>query len=79
MTEVTVHAAKTHLSKLLAKVENGEQIVICRGSKPVARLVPFDIGNGIRPKVGEITSGPIRYSKDCFAPLTDKELEDWGL
>jgi prevent-host-death family protein len=36
--EVTVHEAKTHLSKLLARVEAGEEIVIKRGSKPIARL-----------------------------------------
>jgi prevent-host-death family protein len=39
MTQVTVHEAKTHLSRLLAAVESGEEVVICRGSKPVARLV----------------------------------------
>ena len=37
-TEVTVHEAKTHLSRLLARVEAGEEIVIKRGQKPIARL-----------------------------------------
>lgn len=37
-TEVTVHEAKTHLSRLLARVEAGEEIVIRRGAKPIARL-----------------------------------------
>lgn len=41
MTEtVNVHAAKTHLSKLLERVERGEEIVIARAGRPVARLVP---------------------------------------
>jgi prevent-host-death family protein len=39
MTKVTIHAAKTNLSKLIAKVEAGEEVVICRGDKEVARLV----------------------------------------
>jgi prevent-host-death family protein len=38
--EVSVHEAKTHLSRLLRRVENGEEIVISRGGKPVAKLVP---------------------------------------
>ncbi len=38
---VNVHDAKTHLSRLLARVEEGEEIVISRAGKPVARLVPF--------------------------------------
>lgn len=38
-TEVTVHEAKTHLSRLLARVEAGEEIIIRRGRNPVARLV----------------------------------------
>ncbi len=40
MTEVGVHEAKTHLSRLLRRVAAGEEIVIARGGKPVARLVP---------------------------------------
>ncbi len=42
MTKVTIHAAKTNLSKLIAKVEAGEEVVICRGDKEVARLVAAD-------------------------------------
>lgn len=32
-----------------------------------------------RPKVGTLTSPPVRYAADCFAPLTDAELKEWGL
>lgn len=39
MVEVNVHEAKTHLSKLLARVESGEEVLISRAGKPVARLV----------------------------------------
>ena len=39
--QVTVHAAKTHLSRLLKAAENGEEIVITRGRTPVARLVAY--------------------------------------
>jgi len=39
---VNIHEAKTHLSKLLARIEAGERIVIARAGKPVAVLGPFD-------------------------------------
>jgi prevent-host-death family protein len=42
MAEVNVHEAKTQLSKLLQRVEAGEEIIIARGGRPVARLVPID-------------------------------------
>ena len=40
---VNIHEAKTHLSKLLARVEKGERITVARAGKPVARLVPVDL------------------------------------
>lgn len=40
MSEVNVHEAKTQLSKLLHRVEAGEEIIIARAGKPVAKLVP---------------------------------------
>ena len=38
---VNIHAAKTHLSRLLERAEAGEEIVIARAGKPIAKLVPF--------------------------------------
>lgn len=40
VTQVNVHEAKTHLSQLLARVAAGEEIVISKAGRPVARLVP---------------------------------------
>jgi len=79
MIEVTVHEAKTNLSKLLAAVESGEEIVVRRGRHPVAKLVPLREPAQKRPPVGVATSKPVRYTKDCFDPLADKELKEWGL
>jgi prevent-host-death family protein len=39
--EVNVHEAKTHLSRLLQRVMNGEEVVIARAGTPVARLIPY--------------------------------------
>lgn len=41
MTKINVHEAKTHLSRLLERVESGEEIVIARAGRPVARLMPY--------------------------------------
>lgn len=46
---MNVHAAKTNLSKLLARVANGEEIVIANGGKPVAKLVPYVSVGPARP------------------------------
>jgi len=51
MEPVNVHEAKTQLSRLLARVEAGEEVVICRDGAPVARLVP------LAPKLGRRTPG----------------------
>ena len=79
MRTVTTHEAKTHLSKLLAEVEAGEEVTIARGSRPVARLVPVhDTPRRTRPKVGTRTSGPVRCADDAFAAASDEELAKWG-
>ncbi len=47
--KVTIHVAKTNLSKLIAKVEAGEEVVICRGDKEAAKLVPVaKVSGGVR-------------------------------
>jgi prevent-host-death family protein len=78
--KVTTHEAKTHLSRLLADVEAGEEVVIYRGSSPAARLVPVSRKTvRRRPRVGSATSAPVRLAPDAFAPLTPDELKDWGV
>ena len=39
--QVNVHEAKTHLSRLLERVEAGEEVVVARAGRPIARLIPF--------------------------------------
>ncbi len=80
MKTVTTHEAKTHLSKLLAEVEAGEEVTIARGTRPVARLVPVKrTTRRTRPKVGTRTSAGVSWTRDAFAPLSDEELETWGV
>ena len=58
---VTVHQAKTNLSRLIQKASNGEEVIIARGSKPIARLVPFGERKGKRRPgswKGKLVVGP---------------------
>ena len=71
MEIVNVHEAKTHLSRLLQRVEAGEEIIIGRAGQPVAQLVPYEP----KPKKrrGGQWQGRIWISPDFDAP--DPELE----
>jgi prevent-host-death family protein len=68
---VTVHFAKTHLSRLLARVEKGETVIIARGKMPVARLSP------VAPRRAGIFKGKIKIGPEFFEPLLDEELARW--
>jgi prevent-host-death family protein len=76
MTTVTIHAAKIQLSQLIARVEAGEQVVIARRDKPVARLVPVEPA---RPKrrFGSM-KGKVWVGPEFFEPLPQDELCLWG-
>jgi prevent-host-death family protein len=76
--QVNVHQAKTELSKLLAEVERGREIVIARNGIPVARLVPFPAPGSKRLRVNT-WKGRIQMAPDFDAGLTDAELAEWGL
>ena len=69
---VNVHDAKTHLSKLLERVERGEEIVLARAGKPVARLVP--IAPRRKPYKPGFLKGRITIAPDFDAPLPDGML-----
>ena len=73
--QVNVHEAKTNLSKLLARVSAGEEIVIARDGKPVARLVPID-PNMEQRKPGRL-AGLAFISPDFDDPLPDDVLAEF--
>jgi antitoxin (DNA-binding transcriptional repressor) of toxin-antitoxin stability system len=80
MTTITTHEAKTHLSRYLADVENGQEFIIARGKTAVAMLVPMKKSKPKpRPKVGDIIGKPFEFPLSAFAPLTEDELKEWGL
>jgi prevent-host-death family protein len=72
--EVTVHEAKTHLSRLLRRVAAGEEIVILRGTTPVARLVPLE---GARKREFGSDRGRFEVPEDFDDPLPDDLLAEF--
>lgn len=70
---VNVHHAKTHLSELLARVERGEEFVIARAGKPVARLQPF--GNA-RVDL-QFLPLPGISADALLTPMSEDELATW--
>jgi prevent-host-death family protein len=72
---VSIHAAKTHLSRLVARAEAGEEIVIARGRKPVVKLVPVEAP---KPKrVPGRWKGIISIGPEFFEPMSEEELALW--
>jgi len=72
--EVNVHEAKTHLSRLLRRAADGEEITIARAGVPVARLVPIELKKKkVRP-LG-MDAGKIWIADDFDAPLPDDLLK----
>ena len=74
MVTVNVHEAKTHLSRLLAQVEAGEEVTIARNGTPVARLVRCK-PRGKR-QFGAM-KGLIKFDDSFFDPLPEEELRMW--
>jgi prevent-host-death family protein len=71
-----LHAAKTHLSRLVDEAVRGEEIVIARAGTPAVRLVP--IANKSRRTGFGADRGKIRIRRDFDAPLPDNVLQLFG-
>jgi prevent-host-death family protein len=68
-----IHDAKTHFSQLLERVLNGEEIVIAKAGKPVARLLPFE-PQDVSARVPGIDRGKVVILPDFDAPLPEFEV-----
>lgn len=71
-TTVNIHDAKTQLSRLIAVVEQGQEVTIARAGKPVARLVPVAPDR----KPGSM-KGRVTLPDSFFDPLPEDELAAW--
>lgn len=72
MQTIDLHDAKNHLSRLLEQAAGGEEVVITKAGKAIARLVPHETPPGKR-QLG-LLKGRLNVPDDFDAPLTDDEL-----
>ena len=71
---VNVHEAKTHLSRLLADVERGGEVIIARAGRPIARLVAVEAAQN--RELG-LERGKIWIAPDFDEPMPDEWLDEW--
>lgn len=64
---INIHEAKTHLSRLVEKASAGEEIIIAKAGRPIARLVP--LASVVKPKKLGLLRGKIGIAPDFDAPL----------
>ena len=75
MTIVNIHAAKTHLSKLVDQAAAGEEIIIAKAGKPMAKLTPLEpVTDKPKRKLGSL-AGRAVIPDDFDAPLPDEVLD----
>lgn len=72
MTVFNIHEAKTHFSKLLERVMNGEEVIIAKAGKPVARILPMV--TDVSPRKPGNDAGKIIIAPDFDDPLEEFEL-----
>jgi antitoxin (DNA-binding transcriptional repressor) of toxin-antitoxin stability system len=76
MPTATIHQAKTNLSKLIEQAERGEEVLIARGKKVVAKIVP--IVESQKSRRLDLFKGQFTVPRDFSKPLPEDELDAWG-
>ncbi len=74
MVRLNVHEAKTHLSRYLDRVEQGETIILCRHNRPIAEIRPLPNLQS-KPRVFGVDEGKMSISPEFFEPLDEETLE----
>lgn len=78
MTVVNMHEAKSQLSKLVARAEAGEEVVIARDGKPAVRLTPVQPAENWAQRVAGTLKGQIWMSDDFDDPMPELEALIYG-
>src|SRR5580692_11642736 len=77
--DYSVHQAKTHFSRLIKEAEAGQEVIVMRGKKPVAKLVPIEpVTSGAKRRLAGGYEGLIHFDDSVFAPLTDEQMIEYG-
>jgi antitoxin (DNA-binding transcriptional repressor) of toxin-antitoxin stability system len=77
MIKVNIQEAKTHLSRYLDQVENGDVVLVCRHNKPVAELRAVQTAPAHPARVAGLLRGRIHWEPDAFAEMTAEELAEF--
>jgi antitoxin (DNA-binding transcriptional repressor) of toxin-antitoxin stability system len=77
MIKVNIQEAKTHLSRYLDQVEEGEVVVLCRHNQPVAELRAIRAAPASPPRVPGLLKGLVHWAPNAFAPMTEEELAEF--
>lgn len=75
MIKINIHEAKTHFSQILNRVSSGEDVVIAKAGKPIARIVPIK-GEGKKRKPGS-AKGRVMIEDSFFEPSPDTIINDF--
>ena len=77
MTRVNIQEAKTHLSRYIDQVEQGDVIIVCRHNQPVAELRAVETAPARPARVAGLLKGRIHWEPGAFAPMPDEELAEF--
>jgi len=77
MIKVNIQEAKTHFSRYIDRVVDGEVVIVCRHNRPVAELRAV-AAEPVRPaRVAGLLKGKVHWEPDAFAPMTDEEVAEF--
>ena len=77
MIRLNIHEAKTHLSRYLARLEEGETIVLCRRNEPIAEIRALPRAPA-KPRPFGLSKGRFSIPPSFFEPLPDEEIAAFG-
>jgi len=77
MSTINIHQAKTHLSRLVEDAAAGDEIVIAKAGKPIARLVP--LAQPARTRRIGVLKGKLLVPDEFDAPMSADELREFGI
>ena len=72
MRQINIHEAETQVSRLVEDAANGEEIIVAKAGKPLARLIAYETST--KPRQFGILKGKIHIANDFDAPLPDEVL-----
>ncbi len=73
METINIHQAKTHFSKLIERIAQGEEIIIAKAGKPLARMIPFHEHRS--PRTGAQWKGLVHIREDFDEPLPPEVMD----